>query len=790
MRNYETIQLENRVLRERLSSLRDASLQISETLDLNLVLRGTLARARSLANAHYAFLTTFDDAGHVEDFLVSGLDGTEAGPPGGLSVDSTFVRCLGAVSRPSRVPDFVARVRELGLPDFRPPVPISSLLTASIGHRGISHGNIQVAKSRQGDEFTQEDEEILAIFASLASLAITNARGHRDGQHARTELKTLINAAPVGLAVFGRPTGQPVLLNSEAKRIVYELRETEQSQEQLLESMTIRRADGQELSIREFPLARVLSTGETVPTEEIMLANPGGRSINVLLSATPIFSGDGAVQSVALILQDMTPKEELERQRSESLAMVSHELRAPLASIKGSASTLTGFITTLDQSEMLLLSRLIDRQADHMSRLITDLLDAARIDAGTIRVLPVPSNLLSIVDEARKIFTSAGGRNDIRIDLPLDLPSVLADHGRVVQVLENLLSNASRHSPQDSTIRVSAARDGPNVVLSVADGGDGLAEDQLAQVFRKFTRIGAAASDGTAGSGLGLTISKGIVEAQGGRIWAESDGPGLGARFMFTLPVVDDAGQPASAISLDRHGTPRRTGNQSETRILVVDDDPEMLIGLRDQLSNSGYSPIVTGDPNEVGQLLDRERPHLVLLDLLLPGNDGISLMESTPGLLDVPVIFLSAYGRDQIIADALEAGADDYIVKPFSSTELVARIETALRRVASKDGEPTHPYRLGELTISYVQRRVYLRDQPVPLTDIEYRLLFELSVNAGRVQTHRRLLQRVWGAEYPGDNGPLRTVVKNLRSKLADDAGNPTYIFTELRVGYWMPKV
>ena len=211
---------------------------------------------------------------------------------------------------------------------------------------------------------------------------------------------------------------------------------------------------------------------------------------------------------------------------------------------------------------------------------------------------------------------------------------------------------------------------------------------------------------------------------------------------------------------------------------------------MRDALSNAGYTVTVTGDPEQVGRLVEEERPHLVLLDLMLPGMDGIELMESVPELADLPVIFLSAYGRDQVIARALEAGAEDYVVKPFSPTELVARVQTVLRRrAASELSEPPEPYRRGELTIDYAGRRVSLAGSAVLLTNIEYRLLFELSVNAGRVLTHDQLLQRVWGPEHSGQPGAVRTFVKNLRRKLGDDADTPNYIFTEPQVGYRMPR-
>ena len=174
----------------------------------------------------------------------------------------------------------------------------------------------------------------------------------------------------------------------------------------------------------------------------------------------------------------------------------------------------------------------------------------------------------------------------------------------------------------------------------------------------------------------------------------------------------------------------------------------------------------------------------------MLPGTDGTELMKGIFDIADVPVIFLSVYGQDDVIARAFDTGAADYVVKPFSPTELTARIRAALRRQgATARPEPTEPYVLGELTIDYAERRVSVAGRPVQLTAIEHQLLVELSVHAGLVLTHDHLLQRVWGLGSSGDSWPVRTAVKNLRRKLGDDAGSPTYIFTEPRVGYRMPK-
>ena len=260
-------------------------------------------------------------------------------------------------------------------------------------------------------------------------------------------------------------------------------------------------------------------------------------------------------------------------------------------------------------------------------------------------------------------------------------------------------------------------------------------------------------------------------------------GPGLGARFVFTLPVVQDAG-PAPRPT--RH----RGNGQSTGTILVVDDDPMILRSVRDALSTAGFRAVVTSDPEEALALMEEHRPNLALLDLMLPEHDGVELMGDILTVSRIPVIFLSAYGRDEVVARVLEQGATDYIVKPFSPTELVARVKATLRRF----GEPERPvsakpFVLGDLTIDYAQRRVTVSGDPVPLTATEFNMLAELSMDAGRVVPHNRLLRRVWSPGKPGNLRVLRTHLMRLRRKLGDVAANPRYIFSEPHVGYRMPK-
>ena len=774
-------------LRDRLSRLSQASLRINESLDFDTVLQGVLDSACSLTGARYGVITLLNESGRIQDFLYSGLTPEESRRFAEFPNGMLFFEYLSSIGEPLRLRDFHSYVRELGLPEFHPPMAVSSplpFLAAPIRHLGESVGAFYVGEKEL--EFTPEDEETLVMFASQAALVIANARRHREEQRTRADLETLVNTTPVGVMVFDAGTGEVRSINREARRIVSDLCAPDGTAEQLLEVLTFRRADGREVSLVEFPLTQGLRTGETVRAEEIVLQSPDGRSVTTLVNATPIFLEEGEVESVVVTIQDMTPMEELERLRAEFLGMVSHELRTPLAAIKGSAATLTEAASDLDPAEMLQFYRIIGEQADYMRDLIGDLLDVARIETGELSVAPAPAEVASLVDEARSAFQNGGGRSDLHIDIPPDLPRVMADRRRVVQVLSNLLSNAARHSHEASAIGVAAVREGYHVAVSVTDEGRGIAAVRLPHLFRKFSRLeGEDRGRDIAGSGLGLAICKGIVEAHGGRIWAESDGPGLGARFTFTIPVAQDAAIGAANLLVRSSRVERE-----RTRILAVDDDPQTLRHVRDALTKAGYVPVVTGDPEEALSLVEANDPHLVLLDLMLPGTDGIELMKEIREVSDVPVIFLSAYGQEETIARAFENGADDYVVKPFSPTELVARIKAALRKREDPEwAEPSEPYVLEELTIDYAERRVTLAGRPVQLTAIEYGLLFELSANAGRVLTYDRLLQRVWGLRRSGDSRRVRTAAKQLRRKLGDDANNPTYILNEPRVGYRMPK-
>ncbi len=438
----------------RISRLSAAILRISQSLDLATVLEEVVDSARALTSARQSMITTVDDRGRVQDVVTSGMTPDERRNLMDWPDGPWLFEHLRDLPAPLRVADLPGYLRSLGLSN---PSSSKTLQGTPMHHRREHLGNFFLGDKENGEAFTAEDEEILLLFASQAGTAIANARTHRDVERARADLEALVETSPVGVGVFDAATGRPVLFNREARRIAEGLRTPGRPTEHLFEVLTCRHADGREHSLEEFPLAWHLEGATTMRAEEVVLSVPDGRSVRTLLNVTPIRSEEGELVSVVTTVQDLAPLDDLERQRAEFLGMVSHELRAPLTSIKGSTATVLGASPVPPQAELLQFFRIIDGQADHMRGLIANLLDAGSIEAGTLTIAPEPSSVAALVDRARTTFLSGGGRHAVVIDLPPDLPRVMADRERIVQVLNNLFSNAARHSPPPSAIRVEAA---------------------------------------------------------------------------------------------------------------------------------------------------------------------------------------------------------------------------------------------------------------------------------------------------------------------------------------------
>jgi two-component system KDP operon response regulator KdpE len=230
----------------------------------------------------------------------------------------------------------------------------------------------------------------------------------------------------------------------------------------------------------------------------------------------------------------------------------------------------------------------------------------------------------------------------------------------------------------------------------------------------------------------------------------------------------------------------------SDARILVVDDEPKLARALKAILAGHGFTPLVALTGENGLELLDSERPDLVLLDLYLPGIDGLDVCRAIrqERQLDVPIIILSAQSDEDAKVEALDLGADDYLTKPFGAKELLARIRAALRRAGGRPAGGPVVLENGAIRIDLERRDVTVEGRPVHLTPKEYQMLHCLLLNAGRLVTHRALLREVWGPEYADASPYLHVFVRQLRQKIEPDPRHPRYIVTRPGVGYRLADV
>ena len=348
----------------------------------------------------------------------------------------------------------------------------------------------------------------------------------------------------------------------------------------------------------------------------------------------------------------------------------------------------------------------------------------------------------------------------------------------------NLLENAAKYTPAtERDRRRRSRRPRSSVVVEVADRGPGIP----AGANRASSRSSIAVTrPARRGAGLGLAICLGIAQAHGGTLIAENRG-----RRWSPLPYRPPTARPPPPVppKLERLLMPRGTGaavmSGTGPLVLVVEDEPQMRRFLRASLASHGFRLVEAATAREATALATSHSPEVILLDLGLPDGDGIELARDIRGWSRVPIIVISARGREADKVEALDAGADDYLTKPFGVNELLARIRVALRR-AGQTSARRRRFSSSALCASiFARREVTLAERHVHLTPIEYRLLALLAQNAGRVLTQRQILEEVWGPNHAGQTHYVRVYMAQLRRKIEIDSARPHFLITEPGVGY-----
>ena len=226
-----------------------------------------------------------------------------------------------------------------------------------------------------------------------------------------------------------------------------------------------------------------------------------------------------------------------------------------------------------------------------------------------------------------------------------------------------------------------------------------------------------------------------------------------------------------------------------KTQILVVDDDIRILRMIRRMLELEGYGVVTSGDGQSALEAFDNETPDLVLLDVMMPDMDSETVCQRIREFSQVPIIMVTARGEDDDKVKGLDSGADDYVTKPFSASELAARVRAVLRRSLVPEEPFDLTFQSGGLLVDFVRQRALVSGDAIDLTATEYRVLAYLARNADRVVTPNQVLEAIWGDGYRGDTNLLQANIARLRKKLGDDARNPRYIFTRPGMGYLLTK-
>jgi PAS domain S-box-containing protein len=435
----------------------------------------------------------------------------------------------------------------------------------------------------------------------------------------------------------------------------------------------------------ELPLTRAVRQGEVVTNEEWRLRRPDGSDVTILCNAGPIRNGDGSIVGGVMAWRDIAELKRAERVLKEAdrrkdafLATLGHELRNPLGAIRMALHMLPG--TNGDPERFEKLVAILDRQSLQLVRLIDDLLDVSRITHDRIGLRQQRLELAAFLTQALEGIRPLCESQHVNLTAVLPpLPVMVeADAARLGQVIGNLLHNASKFTPPGGRIRLVLEREGAEAVIRVQDTGKGIPPEQLPRLFEMFGQLDPLRDRARGGLGIGLMLSKRLVEMHGGTIEARSDGPGRGSEFIVRLPIApreaDETRQQADPEVARPVSLPQPRQAPRRRRILVVDDNADVLHTIAAYLRPGGHEVLEAADGEGALQAAEVHRPDVVLLDIGLPGMDGYEVarrIRQRPWGRDVTIVAMSGWGQEDDKRQAAEAGCDRHLTKPADVEEI-----------------------------------------------------------------------------------------------------------------------
>jgi PAS domain S-box-containing protein len=527
--------------------------------------------------------------------------------------------------------------------------------------------------------------------ASIAALLAVLVSAHRAGQDsgsafsamratieertsalaaAHAELLGVVNAVPIPLLILNRDRTLQVQ-NRAAEHLFGRMAARSQDRQAHLLALDMRDATGKPLPEAELHGVRALR-GIDVIGEEMQLRRPDGRQAILLVSAAPLRDANGEVTGAATVYQDITRLRELDRMKDEFVSIVSHELRTPLTAIRGSLQLLLAEESSIPDPDNQELLRVALRSCERLVRIINDMLDVSKIEAGRLRLsrgrLAVATIVRPSIDGVRPLAEEAGVQ--LVMHVPASIGDIVADADRLTQAVVNLLSNAVKFAPPGSKVTIAARDDGDSVVISVSDGGPGIHPDDIARLFQKFQQLDTSGTRRAGGTGLGLAITKGIVEEHGGTIAVDSV-VGEGTTFSLRLPRAGGRrGEAAPAA-----GHEPDDADAAEV-VLIVDDDEETRLVIRRTVEAAGLTAIEAASGREAVELARRQRPDVMTLDLLMPDGDGwwvVDQLQADAATAGIPIVVVTG-------ADGAHPAVGGPIVrKPFDRLELIGNVRGRL---------------------------------------------------------------------------------------------------------------
>ena len=414
-----------------------------------------------------------------------------------------------------------------------------------------------------------------------------------------------------------------------------------------------------------------IRSGQPVRWEEESIY-PAGRKYGEV-AVTPVYDAGGVATHLIGIVHDITDRKRLEEERAEEqrrkdkfLSLLGHELRNPLAAISTAVQALSGGVT---DEQRFSLKEMMDRQLKLMQRLLDDLLDIGRISHGHIQLKKARIDLATFLQDltAATQSTIAQRGQKMIFRLPSEVVAFEADEVRLEQIATNLLSNASKYTPQGGTIEFSGAREGSEVVLRCKDNGRGIPHDMQQKIFEPFTRL-EPVGPGEASLGIGLSLVKQLVELHGGSVFLQSGGPGLGSEFVVRLPLEPATLDQPVAQEPKRLSTPQRSG-----LIALIEDNPDLAEVMAIALEDVGYRVKLFADASSALAGISDLKPYAILLDIGLPSMDGYELaaqLRKMHNLRHVPFIAISGFQR-RPTAEAAD-DFDHYFIKPVNLGSLL----------------------------------------------------------------------------------------------------------------------